>query len=253
MSVRSTPSSVVIVSPSTARRMRKPPPPERVQVVRVVRLVRARASRSSTTSTTLLIGRIPARLRRSAIQAAEGPTRRPERTTATKRPQRSARRSPPAPSAPARRPPAPASAVEPARRGERPTSRATPRWPQAVGSVAGDVEVEHDVGSGAERLPVRHAERRVGRQDQDAGVVVAEAELARRAQHPLVNRCRGSGDGRCAPVGHRRAERGQRHDVAGLHVERAAPHVERLPSPASTHTRVDRSACGWRSGRRPWR
>ena len=26
-------------------------------------------------------------------------------------------------------------------------------------------------------------------------------------------------------VGHRRAERGERHDVAGLHVERAAPHV----------------------------
>ena len=28
-----------------------------------------------------------------------------------------------------------------------------------------------------------------------------------------------------AAVGHRRAERRERHDVAGLHVERAAPHV----------------------------
>ena len=51
------------------------------------------------------------------------------------------------------------------------------------------------------------------------------------------------------PVGHRGAGRGERHDVAGRHVERAAPHVALAPSPASTYTRCTLAASGWRSVR----
>ncbi len=94
-----------------------------------------------------------------------------------------------------------------------------------VGTVAGDVEVEQHVRFDAENVAVRHTERAVGREDQDAGVVVTEPELARRAEHPLgVDPEDAAAFDRLA-VGHRRADHGQRHDVAGLHVERAAPHV----------------------------
>ena len=95
----------------------------------------------------------------------------------------------------------------------------------AVGSVAGDVDVEHDVGSQPERLAVRHAERRPVGQDEDAGVVVAEAELVGGAQHALGVDAEDAARSIVRAVGHRRAERGQRHDVAGVHVERTAPDV----------------------------
>ena len=58
-------------------------------------------------------------------------------------------------------------------------------------------------------------------------MVVAEAELVGRAQHPLGVDAEDAAPFDRATVGHRRAERGERHDVAGLHVERAAPHVAR--------------------------
>ena len=56
-------------------------------------------------------------------------------------------------------------------------------------------------------------------------MVVAEAELARRAQHAVALDAEDRLRLDHAPVGHRRAGRGQRDDVAGRHVERAAPHV----------------------------
>ena len=56
-------------------------------------------------------------------------------------------------------------------------------------------------------------------------VVVTEAELARRAEHPLRVDAEDAAALDGPPVGHRRAERGERHDVADCHVERAAPHV----------------------------
>ena len=60
---------------------------------------------------------------------------------------------------------------------------------------------------------------------QDAAVVVAEAELARRAEHALRVDAEDRARLDHPAVGHHRAGRGQRDDVAGGHVERAAPHV----------------------------
>ena len=59
-------------------------------------------------------------------------------------------------------------------------------------------------------------------------MVVAEAELARRAEHPV-----GPDAGHLAaadlhPVGHGRADGGQGHEVASRHVERAAADLQRL-------------------------
>ena len=99
----------------------------------------------------------------------------------------------------------------------------------AVGAVARDVDVEDDVVAPAERLAVRHAERGVGRQHEDARVVVAEPELARRAEHPVGVDAEDRPAGDRAAVGHLGAERGERHDVAGREVERAAPHVALAP------------------------
>ena len=56
-------------------------------------------------------------------------------------------------------------------------------------------------------------------------MVVAEAELARRAQHPLGVDAEDAALGDRAAVGHLGAEDGERHDVAGREVERAAPDV----------------------------
>ena len=95
----------------------------------------------------------------------------------------------------------------------------------AIGQVAGHVEVVHRLGCETEGLAVRLAERGALGKDHDAGVVVAEAQLARRAQHAVAldpeDRL-GLDD---SPIGHRRAGCCQWNDVACLHVERATPHV----------------------------
>ena len=59
-------------------------------------------------------------------------------------------------------------------------------------------------------------------------VVVAEAELARRAQHAVRPLAPQLAPVDLHAVGHRRAERGQRHEVADGHVERAAADLQRL-------------------------
>ena len=95
-------------------------------------------------------------------------------------------------------------------------SRATPTYDQQSGRLRVDVDVEDDVVAQPGDVAVGHAERGVGGQHEDAAVVVAEAELARRAEHPLGLDAEDAAPGDRAPVGHRRAERGQRHDVAGV-------------------------------------
>ncbi|CAB4600712.1 unannotated protein [freshwater metagenome] len=95
----------------------------------------------------------------------------------------------------------------------------------AVRAVAGEVDVEHDLAAQPERLAVRQAERGVGGQDQDARVVVAEAEFARRAEHALAVDAEDRPRLDEPAVGHAGARGGERDDVVGRHVERAAPHV----------------------------
>ena len=94
-----------------------------------------------------------------------------------------------------------------------------------VGAIAQHIEVVDDLLAKTERFAVRHAERHVGGKNQNASVIVAEAELAGAAQHAVAadakDRFRLDG----AAVGHHRARCGQRDDVARLHVERTAPDV----------------------------
>jgi hypothetical protein len=97
--------------------------------------------------------------------------------------------------------------------------------PPTVGAVAGEVDVEHHLGGQVERLPVGNTHRGAGRQDEDARVVVAEAELASRAEHALRLDAEDRARFDEPAVGHGGTGRRQRDDVAGLHVERAAPDV----------------------------
>ena len=99
---------------------------------------------------------------------------------------------------------------------------------EALGSVAREVQLEHDVLVDAERFEHGRPERQVGRQDPDAGVVVAHAELAGAAQHavrPLAAHLRALD---VAPVGHDRADGGERHEVARLHVEGSTADLQAL-------------------------
>ena len=94
-----------------------------------------------------------------------------------------------------------------------------------VRAVPGDVGIDQHVRTQPERVAVRHAERGAGGQDGDPGVVVAEPELTGRAQHALGVDAENAAPFDRAAVRHRGAERGEGHDVVGLHVERAAPHM----------------------------
>ncbi len=95
----------------------------------------------------------------------------------------------------------------------------------AVGTVAGDIGVDQHVGGDAQRVAVGDPEGRLRRQDTDTGVVVAETEFGRRAEHALGVDAEDAASLDGHAVGHGRAECGQRHDVADGHVERAAPDV----------------------------
>ena len=94
-----------------------------------------------------------------------------------------------------------------------------------IGPVAGDVEVEHDVGDEPGDIAVRHADRRVGGQDENAAVVGAEPELACRAQHAVGVDAEDAPRADRAAVRHLRAQRRQRHHIAGSEVGGAAPDV----------------------------
>ncbi len=93
---------------------------------------------------------------------------------------------------------------------------------EEVAAMRLDVEVDHCV---AEQLAQRDAERRIFGQDVDAGVVVAQAQLARRAEHALREHAHRLllGDDDVADL---RAERRQRHLVVQLDVARAADDAE---------------------------
>ena len=58
---------------------------------------------------------------------------------------------------------------------------------------------------------------------------VAEAELDRRAEHAVRRLSEDLAPADLHAVRHRRADGRQRHQITDLHVEGAAPHLERLP------------------------
>ncbi len=90
-----------------------------------------------------------------------------------------------------------------------------------VGPVRRDREIEHDVVE-PEDLAHVGAERRVGRQREDAVVVVAETELARRAQHAFGDDPADLAAFDLEVAGQHRADARERHDHPGLDVRRAA-------------------------------
>ena len=60
-------------------------------------------------------------------------------------------------------------------------------------------------------------------------MVVAQSELVACAQHALGVDAQDAATFDPPPVGHLGTERGERHHIADLHVERAAPHVSLGP------------------------
>ena len=97
---------------------------------------------------------------------------------------------------------------------------------QAVGAVGRDLAVEHGVAR-AHVLGKRHAAGRVLGQDHDAGVVAAQAELARGAVH-----AHGHDAAKLALLdldvaGQDSADHGRDDMVAGLEVLRAADDLQR--------------------------
>ena len=228
--VRSTSSSVTIVSPGSARRTRKARPGQAVEVVGVVGL--AQLEHDVVRHVDHVVDRAharPAPAARPSMARTAAPPRRSS-TVAVKRPHRSGARM--------------STGVGDG--ADRPADHGRMRIGEGhaqvggqvaghaavapgVGPVAGEVEVEHDVGESTPRASVhRDPERQAGRQDQDAAVVVAHAQLARRAEHAVRPLAPQLAAGDLQAVGHHGAERGQRHEVADGHVEGAAADLQRL-------------------------
>ena len=96
-----------------------------------------------------------------------------------------------------------------------------------VGPVGVDLEVPEHVGDDAEGVGERGA--RVGRdvEDADAGVVVAQAQLAAGAEHAVGELAADLAAADLHTSRHARAHRGERHEVAHRHVERTADDLDR--------------------------
>ena len=94
---------------------------------------------------------------------------------------------------------------------------------QAVAAVRGDGDVEHVVAQLQQRraASATRLEIRLGKH-QDAGVVVAEAELARRADHPVGDVAVGLARGDREAAGQHGAGQRDHDDVADREVVRAA-------------------------------
>ena len=103
------------------------------------------------------------------------------------------------------------------------------RHRHCIGAVGVDLEVVEDVALDAHRVGEGHTRfRDARRQNEDPGVVAAQADLVGRAQHavgPLAPHLAATD---LEAVGHDRADGGQRNQVAGSHVEGTARDLQRL-------------------------
>ncbi len=95
---------------------------------------------------------------------------------------------------------------------------------QAVAAVRSDGDVQHIVGEFQQPGDVG-PHRGVRRQDEDAAVVVADAQLAGRADHPLAEMPVGLTGGDGETTGQYRAGQGHGHPVTDGEVERPADHL----------------------------
>ena len=100
---------------------------------------------------------------------------------------------------------------------------------EAVRAIAGDVKVKHHVGRRPQLVEHVPAQRRRFRQDEQPRRIRAQSEFDRRTQHSLAVDTENSATRNLTPIGHRRAQRGERDLVADLHVGRPTPHVAFRP------------------------
>ena len=98
--------------------------------------------------------------------------------------------------------------------------------PPAIGAISREVEVENRVGGDTERIEDVDPQRQVGRENEDAAVVVVDAQFAGTATHALGIDTENAATENFATIGHLGTERCERNFVAGRHVERTTPHVQ---------------------------
>ena len=109
----------------------------------------------------------------------------------------------------------------------------------AVRTVAGHVSIDQHIEAEPKRLAVWQTERRVGIEQADARVVVAEAQFGGAAEHSFRVDAQDAASLDGHPVRHGRAERGERNDVAFGDVVSPAPDVQLV---AGTRGDVDAAA-----------
>jgi hypothetical protein len=102
-----------------------------------------------------------------------------------------------------------------------------PAYGHGVAAIGRDRDLEHLVAQ-PRVLHEVGAERGVGGQHQDAGVVVADGQLLHRADHPLGNAAVGLARADLEPARQHRARQRERDPVADGEVGRAADHPGRL-------------------------
>ena len=139
----------------------------------------------------------------------------------------------------------PARAPRTGRPAEAARSRATPSTDRASGRFGLTSMSNTQSCRMLECLADRGPERQVGVENQDAGVVVAEAELAGRAQHSVAHLAPHLAGGDLHAVGHHRARPSRAATRSPLTMF-DAPHAtwSASPSPRSTSTRRILSALG---------
>ena len=105
-----------------------------------------------------------------------------------------------------------------------------------VGPVGVDLEVVEDVGLDPERVAQGRSGLVAVTEDENSHGIAWKAELRRRTQHAVGPFAAQLAAADLHAVAHRGPERGERHEVALAHVERAAADLERL---AVTGVHVD--------------
>ena len=108
------------------------------------------------------------------------------------------------------------------------------QMPGAVGAVAGDIQIEHDVALHAERFEHVATQLSSRRQNQNTRGIRGNTQFGARAQHAFGVNAQNATFENLATIRHRGAQRGERHQVASVHVERPAPHMA-LDTIASIH------------------
>ena len=99
------------------------------------------------------------------------------------------------------------------------------QMPGAIGTVASDIQIEHEVALHAECFEHIATQLSSRRQNQNARGVRGNTEFGPRAQHAFGVDAQNAAFQNVATIWHFGAQRGERHQVTSLHVERTTPHM----------------------------